>query len=97
MAGCVYGRPASRHSELLTIARSHGPTSLNPLYLQGEDAQDVGALGYSYLTNYDSRDAIVADAAAVVLTIANGGISRDGKRIVYHIRRDIKWQDGAIR
>jgi hypothetical protein len=60
--------------------------SLNPLYLQGTEATDICALGYSLLTNYDSRGAIVADAAAIVPTIGNGGISRDGKRIVYHLR-----------
>lgn len=94
MGGCIYGGFASRRSNLLTIARPHEPVSLNPLYLQGEDAEDIGALGYSYLTSYDSHDAIIADAAAVVPTIANGGISRDREGIVYHMRRDIKWQDG---
>ena len=75
--------------------RDHGgPPSLKPLYLQGRDAEDVGALGYSGLTTYDRRGAIVADVATVVPTMANGGISRDGKRIVFHLRRDITWQDG---
>ena len=36
---------------------------------------------------------IITDAATAVPTMANGGISRDGKRIVFHVRRDIKWQD----
>jgi peptide/nickel transport system substrate-binding protein len=68
--------------------------SLNPLYLQGSDATDISALGYSFLTKYGANDAIVTDAATVVPTIANGGISPDGKRVVYHLRRDIRWQDG---
>ena len=70
------------------------PTSLNPLYLQGSDAIDIATLGYSFLTNYDMHGGIITDAATTVPTIANGGISRDGKRIVFHVRRDIKWQDG---
>ena len=28
-------------------------------------------------------------------SLANGGISPDGKRVVYHLRRDVSWQDGA--
>jgi peptide/nickel transport system substrate-binding protein len=96
---CVVGGCANRNaglhgSDLLIIARLSEPVSLNPLYLQGSDATDVSALGYSFLTNYDANDAIVADAATVVPTMANGGISRDRKRVVYHLRRDIVWQDG---
>ncbi len=55
---------------------------------------DISALIYSSLTNYDTNGAIVADAATVVPTTQNGGISPGGKRIVYHLRRDISWQDG---
>jgi peptide/nickel transport system substrate-binding protein len=93
-AGCEHRASAPERSDLLVIATTVEPPSLNPLYLQGRDAVDVGALGYSSLTTYDRRGAIVADVAAVVPTIANGGISRDGKRIVFHLRRDVTWQDG---
>jgi peptide/nickel transport system substrate-binding protein len=33
--------------------------------------------------------------ARVVPSVENGGISRDGKTIVYHLRRDVHWQDGV--
>jgi peptide/nickel transport system substrate-binding protein len=78
----------------MIVARLSEPLSLNPLYLQGVDAKDVGALLYSSLTRYDSSNTIVPDVATVVPSIGNGGISADGKRIVYHLRRDVKWQDG---
>ena len=94
MAGCVNRASPPKRSDLLIIATTVEPPSLNPLYLQGRDAFDVGALGYSGLTTYDRRGAIVADVATVVPTMANGGISRDGKRIVFHLRRDVRWQDG---
>ena len=84
----------SSRSDLLIVAQWSEPVSLNPLYLQGSDAADISALGYSFLTSYDARDAIIPDAAAIVPTSENGGISRDGKRIIYHLRRDIRWQDG---
>lgn len=91
---CGGRRVAPQSSNELIIARLSEPTSLNPLYLQGSDASDIGALAYSALTKYNAHGAIVADAATVVPTVANGGISRDGRRIVYHLRRDVKWQDG---
>ena len=90
--GCVNRAAAPERSDLLVIATTVEPPSLNPLYLQGRDAADVGALGYSGLTTYDRRGAIVADVATVVPTMANGGISRDGKRIVFHLRRFFRWQ-----
>ena len=33
--------------------------------------------------------------AAEVPTTTNGGISADGRTVVYHLRHDVKWQDGA--
>src|ERR1700729_1575714 len=93
-AGCSNRGPTLRRSDLLIIARLSEPTSLNPLYLQGSDAADIGALGFSSLTTYDANDAIITDVATVVPTLANGGISRDGRRIVFHLRRDVRWQDG---
>jgi len=30
-----------------------------------------------------------------VPTAANGGISRDGRTVTYHLRRNVRWHDGA--
>src|SRR5579862_1213407 len=94
MFGCSNRGSSLQRSDLLIIARLSEPVSLNPLYLQGLDATDISALGYSFLTKYGTNDAIVTDVATVVPTFANRGISRDGKRIVYHLRHGITWQDG---
>ncbi len=93
VAACAE-RGALKRSDLLVIAAMREPTSLNPLYLQGSDAIDIATLGYSFLTNYNAHGEIITDAATIVPTIGNGGISPDGKRIVFHVRRDIRWQDG---
>ena len=50
MAGCVNRASAPERSDTLVIATTVEPPSLNPLYLQGRDAADIGALGYSGLT-----------------------------------------------
>ncbi len=77
------------------IAIPADPVSLNPLYLNGGDAAMIGSLTGSYLTRYGARGAIVPDVAAIVPTFGNGGISRDGRSITFHLRRDVRWQDGA--
>lgn len=95
LAACSKGAPAPQRSDVLVIAIPREPASLNPLFLQGTASYMIGELGYSYLTKYDAHGNIITDASATVPTLANGGISRDGKRIVYRLRRDILWQDGA--
>ena len=75
LAACAKtGSGASRQATLV-IASGQEPSSLNPLYLQGAIGYAISELGYSYLTNYDSRGNIVPDVAVAVPSIANGGIS----------------------
>jgi len=33
--------------------------------------------------------------AQAVPSLANGGISKDGRTITYHLRRNVRWHDGA--
>ncbi|HZY98506.1 MAG TPA: ABC transporter substrate-binding protein, partial [Candidatus Baltobacteraceae bacterium] len=47
------------------------------------------------LLKYDDRDRLVGDVATDVPTLQNGGISRDGLTIVYHLRRDAHFADGV--
>ena len=44
-------------------------------------------------TDPEGRD--VPILASVVPTLENGGIGRDGLTITYHLRRGVRWQDGA--
>jgi peptide/nickel transport system substrate-binding protein len=94
LAACAKAGGPSRPTTLI-IAAGQEPSSLNPLYLGGAIGYAISELGYSYLTNYDSSGNIVPDVAVAVPSLANGGISADGKRITYHLRRDVSWQDGV--
>ena len=97
---CVFAACAKSAAPLprpaaLVIAIAQEPVSLNPLYLQGAIGYAISELGYTYLTNYDSYGNFVPEVAVTVPSLANGGISSDGKHIVYHLRRNVSWQDGA--
>ena len=92
---CTNTGAPPRRPAALVIAVAQEPVSLNPLYLQGTIGYAISELGYTYLTNYDSYGNVVPDVAVTVPTLANGSISSDGKRIIYRLRRNVSWQDGA--
>ncbi|MGA8097153.1 MAG: hypothetical protein WB810_00690 [Candidatus Cybelea sp.] len=90
----LYGSDGSFHFTDLALALTE-PRSLNPLYLESIFALEIGEFGFSYLTNYDADGAVVPDVAREVPTLANGGISANGKRITFRLRHDVLWQDGT--
>lgn len=49
---------------------------------------------FSGLVKYDASGELIPDLAAQVPSLSNGGISRDGRTITYHLRHDALWQDG---
>jgi|SRR5579883_246453 len=80
---------------VLRIAQREDPDNLN--LLLGTEAVDIdiSAFWAAYLFRWSDRNRLVPELATVEPTRANGGISADGKRIVYHLRANVKWQDGA--
>jgi peptide/nickel transport system substrate-binding protein len=89
----VESRAAARDS--LVIGRVGDLDSLNPLMLSGADSESIGPLVFSYLVTVDSRGVLAPDVAQAVPSVANGGVSADGKTIVYRLRKGVRWQDGA--
>jgi len=47
------------------------------------------------LLDVDSAGHAIPALATVVPSMQNGGVSRDGLRITYHLRHGVRWQDGA--
>lgn len=80
---------------VLRMAYPVEPLSLNPLPLDTPLFSDVSSLIYSGMWTYDDKGSLVPDLAVTVPTIANGGISRDGRTIIIHLRRGVTWQDGS--
>lgn len=85
---------ASR-ADTLTLATPWEPDTLDPLLLNGSQATTIENLMFSYLLNVDNDGNPVPDIAATVPSKKNGGISRDGLTITYHLRRGVRWSDGA--
>lgn len=79
---------------VLRVANYAEPTSLNPLLITNTAENFIASLVFDELVTLDDKGNDIPDLAAVVPTTANGGISKDGKTIVYHLRHGVTWQDG---
>lgn len=69
--------------------------SLNPALENGQSATEWGELLFSYLVKYNDKGALVGDVATAVPTLQNGGISADGMTVTYHLRKGVRFADGA--
>jgi peptide/nickel transport system substrate-binding protein len=79
----------------LRIVNISEPDSLDPVVGNFQIDSDLAQLWGGMLFNWSDRDEFVPELATAVPTTANGGISRDGTTIVYHLRPGVTWQDGA--
>ncbi|HXM17652.1 MAG TPA: peptide ABC transporter substrate-binding protein [Candidatus Tumulicola sp.] len=71
------------------------PTSMNPLLRLEAVGTDLDMLIHGFFFNLDDKMQFVPELALEVPTYANGGISKDGLTITYHLRHGVKWQDGS--
>ena len=82
-------------SDRLRIAIPINPTQLNPILSQNTVETFADGLIFNMLVTHDQHHRQIPSLAAVVPTVENGGISPDGLTLTYHLRRGVRWQDGA--
>ena len=103
LVGCTKTGPSvlvgGRHPwtipHVLRIAEMSDPDRLNPYLSEMGVSYDLSSLVYSYLVIADNRGRLIGDLASTVPSLANGGISRDGRTYVYRLRQNVLWQDGV--
>jgi peptide/nickel transport system substrate-binding protein len=81
---------------VLRIASIADPDTLSPMIGNSQIDFDLSMFWGGYLFNYDDHDRLLPELATVEPTQANGGIARDGRTITYHLRRGVRWHDGAL-
>lgn len=92
VAGCA--APARQHT--LRIAEGTGDVpSLNPHLTYGATMDDIGQLSLAYFMRYDRSGHLTPELVTRVPSPQNGGVSRDGLRITWHLRRGVRWSDGV--
>jgi peptide/nickel transport system substrate-binding protein len=74
---------------------SEDPHSLDPILAQNDDEHQVARLMFDLLLDVDDKGRLIPALATAVPTRANGGVSAEGRTIIYRLRRGVLWQDGA--
>ncbi|MBV9278425.1 MAG: peptide ABC transporter substrate-binding protein [Candidatus Eremiobacteraeota bacterium] len=79
----------------LRIGIPDEPDNLNPMFAHTAETDEVDQLIFAPLFRYDDHGEFYPELATVLPSYRNGGISADGRTITIHMRRGVKWADGA--
>ncbi|MGB6984957.1 MAG: peptide ABC transporter substrate-binding protein [Candidatus Aquilonibacter sp.] len=79
----------------LRYANAEDINSLNTLLTQQVTVSYMSSMTAAFLIKWNAHNLPYPELATEVPTKANGGISPDGLAITYHLRKGLKWSDGA--
>jgi peptide/nickel transport system substrate-binding protein len=80
----------------LRVAIQRSPNTLNPILSAFTTEGFLNRLSFDNLISTDEGGKrLIPILASEVPTEQNGGISKDGLTITYHLRSGVKWQDGV--
>lgn len=90
------GSQPAPQASTLRYAELQAVQELNPLLRPPQAAgTDLDMFVYGFFFNLDDKMRYVPELATEVPTHANGGVSKDGLTLTYHLRKGVRWQDGA--
>jgi peptide/nickel transport system substrate-binding protein len=97
LCGCTKaGQTTVANTTTLTIADGSGDiTSLNPHLFTEIPLGYIAEMSQAYLVKYDAQNRPYPELLTIIPTLANGGISKDGHTITWHLRHGVRWSDGA--
>jgi len=87
-------KSSSTTSNILRIAIEQDVKTLNPILASSTVDIFVQRLLFEPLITADVHGQPVPMLALSVPSVTNGGISRDGLTVTYHLRRSARWTDG---
>ncbi|MBV8172712.1 MAG: peptide ABC transporter substrate-binding protein [Candidatus Eremiobacteraeota bacterium] len=79
---------------VLRIGNNSEPDNMNPVVGNQQIEVDLSMFWGGYLLNWTDQNKFIGELALDEPTTTNGGISKDGLSITYHLRKGVKWQDG---
>jgi peptide/nickel transport system substrate-binding protein len=99
--GVAMAQPASNYKPTkaggggpLKILLWQAPTLLNPHFASGTKDQIASRIFFEPLAGWDKDGNLIPQLAAEAPTKANGGLSADGKEVIWKLKQGVKWHDG---
>jgi len=95
---CTRTGTATAPATTIRFAIAADPQTLDPLFAHADAAgveQQLARLAFEPFIDIDAHGRAVPVLLARIPSVANGDLSRDGRTIVYHLRRGVRWQDGV--
>ncbi|MDB5073742.1 MAG: putative 4-phytase [Candidatus Eremiobacteraeota bacterium] len=80
---------------VLTISDGGDVSTLNPHLSQSAPVANLSEMTMAWLIKWDEHNQPYPELATEVPSKSNGGVSKDGLTITYHLRKGVKWSDGA--
>ena len=74
------------------------PATLNPLFARADASsvdQQLARLVFEPFVEIDERGRAIPQLLREIPSVVNGGLSRDGRTIVYRLRPGVRWSDGV--
>jgi peptide/nickel transport system substrate-binding protein len=80
---------------VLRFADAGDVNTLNPHLGQFADVGYLSSMTMAWLVKWDEHNRPYPELATQLPDQQNGGVSKDGLTITYHIRKGVRWSDGA--
>ncbi|WP_119420047.1 peptide ABC transporter substrate-binding protein [Desertibaculum subflavum] len=71
-----------------------GATLLNPHFAVGTKDQEGSRIFYEPMAGWDAEGNLVPMLAAEIPNVENGTLAKDGKSVVWKLKKGVKWHDG---
>jgi len=94
-AGALPQRHPYTIPHVLRYATAEDIVGLNPHLSQQTVVSYMSSLTMAWLLKFGHDNRPYPELATAVPTQANGGISKDGLTLTYHLRHGVRWSDGA--
>ncbi len=84
----------NKGDDVLRLFYWQAPTVFNPYLATGNKDREICRIVYEPLASPDHNGNLIPILAETIPTLQNGGLSKDGKAVIWNLKSGVKWSDG---